>query len=41
LLHAFIALSEALDAPLITCDARLASAPGHSAQIELFDTSST
>jgi predicted nucleic acid-binding protein len=37
----FIALAEALAAPLITCDARLASAPGHSAQIELFGTSST
>jgi predicted nucleic acid-binding protein len=34
----FIALAEALSAPLITCDARLAVAPGHSAQIELFDT---
>lgn len=37
----FIALAEALAAPLITCDARLASSPGHSAQIELFGTSST
>lgn len=36
----FIALAEALSAPLITCDARLASTPGHSAQIELFGTSS-
>jgi predicted nucleic acid-binding protein len=34
----FIALAETLSAPLITCDARLASAPGHSAQIELFGT---
>lgn len=25
---AFVALAEALDAPLITCDARLAKAPG-------------
>jgi predicted nucleic acid-binding protein len=32
----FIALAEVLTAPLITCDARLASAPGHEAQIELF-----
>lgn len=32
----FVALAEALNAPLITCDARLASAPGHTAQIELF-----
>lgn len=37
----FIALSEALDAPLITCDARLASAPGHRAKIELFGASAT
>jgi predicted nucleic acid-binding protein len=36
----FIALAEVLAAPLITCDARLASAPGHTAQIELFDASS-
>lgn len=32
---AYIALAEALDAPLITCDARLAAAPGHTATIEL------
>lgn len=32
----FIALAETLDAPLITCDARLASAPGHTAHVELF-----
>jgi predicted nucleic acid-binding protein len=37
----FIALAEVLAAPLITCDGRLASAPGHNAQIELFDASST
>jgi predicted nucleic acid-binding protein len=36
----FIALAETLSAPLITCDARLASTPGHDAQIELFSTSS-
>jgi predicted nucleic acid-binding protein len=37
----FVALAEVLAAPLITCDARLASAPGHEAQIELFGASST
>ena len=31
----YVALAEALDAPLITRDARLASAPGHSAKVEL------
>jgi predicted nucleic acid-binding protein len=35
----FVALAETLDAPLITCDARLASAAGHSAQIQLFAAS--
>lgn len=33
---AFVALAEALDAPLITCDGRLASASGHGARVELF-----
>ncbi len=33
---AFVALSEALSVPLITCDHRLATSPGHQAQIELF-----
>jgi predicted nucleic acid-binding protein len=33
----FVALAEALDAPLITCDTRLAQAPGNRAVIELFD----
>ena len=33
----FVALAEALDVPLVTCDARLAGAPSHSAEIELFD----
>ena len=33
----FVALAEALGAPLITCDTRLAQAPGHRAEIELFD----
>lgn len=32
----FVALAESLNTPLITCDARLASAPGHNAHIELF-----
>lgn len=32
----FIALAEALAVPLVTCDARLASAPGHRASVELF-----
>lgn len=32
----FVALAEALEAPLVTCDGRLASAPGHSANVELF-----
>lgn len=34
---AFVALAETLEAPLVTCDARLASAGGHGAQIELFE----
>jgi predicted nucleic acid-binding protein len=32
----FVALAEILGAPLVTCDARLASARGHDAHIELF-----
>ncbi|MDQ3380033.1 MAG: type II toxin-antitoxin system VapC family toxin [Actinomycetota bacterium] len=32
----YVALAELLDAPLVTCDARLAQAPGHDAEIELF-----
>jgi predicted nucleic acid-binding protein len=32
----FIALSEALGVPLVTCDARLAAAPGHQARVELY-----
>lgn len=32
----YVALAEALDAPLVTCDARLARAPGNDAKIELF-----
>ncbi len=33
---AYLALAEALDAPLVTCDARLATAPGHRAEVEVF-----
>jgi predicted nucleic acid-binding protein len=33
----FVALAEALDVPLVTCDARLAAAPGSSARIEVYD----
>ena len=33
---AYVALAEALQAPLITRDHRIASAPGHSAAIEIF-----
>jgi len=32
----YVALAELLEAPLVTCDARLARASGHDAQIELF-----
>jgi predicted nucleic acid-binding protein len=32
----FVALAEILEAPLVTCDARVASAPGHRARVELF-----
>jgi predicted nucleic acid-binding protein len=32
---AYVALAEALDAPLLTLDARLARAPGHRARVEL------
>jgi predicted nucleic acid-binding protein len=32
---AYVALAEALDAPLLTCDAKLAGAHGHRATIEL------
>lgn len=34
---AYVALAEGLQAPLLTCDARLASAPGIHAVIELID----
>jgi predicted nucleic acid-binding protein len=32
---AYVALAETLDAPLVTLDARVASAPGHRARVEL------
>ncbi len=32
----YVALAELLAAPVVTCDARLASAPGHTATIEVF-----
>jgi predicted nucleic acid-binding protein len=32
----YLALAEALAAPLVTRDARLAAAPGHEARVELF-----
>lgn len=32
---AYVALAEALDAPLLTRDRRLASAPGHAARVEV------
>ena len=31
----YIALAEALDAPMVTCDAPLSKAPGHRARIEV------
>jgi predicted nucleic acid-binding protein len=31
----YVVLAEVLDAPLLTCDSRIASAPGHHASIEL------
>lgn len=33
---AFVVLAEILAVPLITCDARLAGAPGHRAAVEVF-----
>ena len=33
----YVALAEALDAPLLTCDGRLARASGHHARIELIE----
>lgn len=34
----YVALAEALRCPLVTCDARLAGAPGHRAEIEVYAT---
>ena len=34
---AYVALAEVLDAPLLTCDRALASAPGHRATFELIE----
>jgi predicted nucleic acid-binding protein len=31
----YVALAELLDAPLLTCDAKIASASGHSAKVEV------
>ena len=33
---AYVALAEALDAPLVTTDGRLARTPGHRARVELY-----
>jgi predicted nucleic acid-binding protein len=33
----FVALAELLEAPLVTCDARLARASGHRATVELYE----
>ncbi len=33
----YIALAEALDAPLVTCDVPLSTTPGHAARIEAVD----
>ena len=35
---AYIALAEALDVPLVTTDAKLASAPRHRARVERYPT---
>lgn len=32
----YLALAEALRAPLVTCDAKLATAPGHRVKVEVF-----
>ena len=37
----FVALAELLDAPLVTFDARLARAPGHTATVELLASACT
>jgi predicted nucleic acid-binding protein len=36
---AYVALAEALDVPLLTCDARLGRAHGHSAEIRVYPRS--
>ena len=33
----YVALGEALDAPVVTCDRALASAPGHRAEVEVIE----
>ena len=33
----YVALAEAIDAPMVTCDAPLARSPGHRARIEVLD----
>jgi predicted nucleic acid-binding protein len=33
----YVALAEAIDAPIVTCDSPLATAPGHRARIEAID----
>ena len=33
----YVALAEALDAPIVTCDTPLAKTPGHRAQIEVIE----
>ena len=33
----FVALAELLEVPLVTCDPRLARAPGHHATVELYE----
>ncbi len=33
----YVALAEAIEAPIVTCDKPLANAPGHRARIELID----
>jgi len=33
----YVALAEALDAPMVTCDTPLAKAPGHHARIEVIE----
>ena len=38
---AYVALAEALDAPLLTCDAKLAHAHGHRARIDLITVASS